>query len=161
MPDDILTNVFADNESMINWFQTNVSFDFFTEGSADTQWSFFRDLGISITREDYRDIRRNILGLEFHQRDILALTDDSEIPDSFFYTRHGLELSGDYLYRFDVTMFDNRTGETIEGTRALISYDTPTVGELKSDMVDKLESGLGDSDITVLDIQLKGALIRG
>jgi hypothetical protein len=157
---DTFQSTFNDYDSMLNWFKTNVSFDFYKEGSADSQWAFFRELGLDVTRSDYRDIRRNILGLEFHQKDILSLSDDEVIPDDYLYSRHGLQISGEYLYRFDVTLFDNNSGQTITGTRALIGHDIGTVGEIKGELVDKLESAGAASDIIVLDIRLKGALIR-
>lgn len=157
---DVFGGEFQSYESALNWLKTNVSFEFFAEGDADSQWSFMRELGLPVTRQDYRDIRRGILGYEFHQRDILSLSDADYIPPEYYYDRHGLELSGDYLYKFDVELYDQRSGKTISGTRSMISNDEDSVGNLTDAMVEKLERTGTDSDIIVMSIQLKGALAR-
>lgn len=163
MPDnplDLFGGTFQDAESLKNWLLTNVSFEFFAEGSGDTQWAFFHELGLPITRSEYRDIRRNVLGYEFHQRDILSLADEEVIPTQYFYAKHGLQLSGEYLYKFDVELYDVTTGEHISGTRAMIGHDEYSVGELKDMMTEKLERPGATSEVIVVSINLKGALIN-
>ena len=153
---DDLTDIFGDLDAEQNWLYHSLEEDFLRERGADSTWDFLRSIGFTVTRENFRDIYRNILGRQFHQSDIMRLADDESIPSTWFYQRHGWQLSRKFLYHYDIEFINPDTGALERTSRSLSSDDELSIGQIKDRVYEQAEYKTGSLPLDITNIFIKG-----
>lgn len=142
-----------------NYIRTKLGMDYFTSASVDDQWSQLRDIGFTITREEYRNIWRDTMDIVRHQAQIRELRPETPIPLSYMDYVPTWNLSRDYQYHFKYTYEREVTNpdgtiSTETGTR-YYSFGSDvrySKEELEQEIQDQLGDLISDESDIVLEV---------
>jgi hypothetical protein len=140
-----------------NWLRTSGE-AIFTSQSGESALAFIREFGMQIRTTDFYEIRRQVLDLSKYQEQLGSLNANVLIPLKWTDTTHGLNISENFLYRFNVTGTTISTGESFERRYAVASMEQLTeqqAGDLLTDMLSNAEQ---ESAMTIDSMELYSSL---
>jgi len=116
--------------------------------------------GLSIRRQDFLEIRRQVLGLEKHEEAIARIKPERRIPKGLYVDDHGWELNSDFLYRFRVTGTNPITGEDTQVFLSLGTDKEISIEQAEADLLELLQADVNSGDIVATSVELRHALAR-
>ncbi len=144
-------------DELRNWLRTSGE-QFFTRHTGAEGLALAREFGMQIRTSDFYDIRREVLGLQLHQEQLAGLTENTLIPQAWTVFDHGLTLSENFQYRFNVTGTTISTGEAFDRRYAVSSMYQLTpqqAGDLLTGMLMNAEE---ESAMTIDSMELSASL---
>jgi len=122
--------------------------------------SDLREGGVRIATSMFYDIRRQVLGLSRYEEQISNLLPGTLIPKAWTDIKHGLSLSGEYLYRLRYDIIDPDTGKAEETFTSLLSNEQLTVLEVKEQVLRVIDETPTSQATSIENLELFQAMQR-
>lgn len=119
-----------------------------------------REGGVQIATSMFYDIRRQVLGLTRFEEQVSNLLPGTLIPKSWTDVQHGLNISGEYLYRFRYDVVNPETGDTTTTYSSVLSNDQLTVLEAKEQAIYIIDETPTSDQVSIENLELFQALQR-
>ncbi len=127
-------------EKLQNWLRTSFLPATVKDASGRQLLTDLRDMGAKIRTQTFFDIRREVLGIEKHQEAVTKVSTNAMVPEAFMITDHGLALSKNIQYRFEVTGISPLTGDELSWNYSLSASD-PLIAGNAEDVIRSLIAG--------------------
>jgi len=155
-------------EGLVNYLLTNVSPDFYLEGTVSDQLSFLRQNGVSIATKTYNDVRAAVLvaadRTETLRRPLSSLQQiaaDAYIPLGYTQDSPWPQMSSRFMYRFAVDTYNPSTDETDTQYMMIGSDDQLTFNQAQDLMGSLFTGEYVETGWEVSDIHIDAAFQRG
>lgn len=144
-------------DELRNWLRTSGE-QFFTQHTGAEGLALAREFGMQIRTSDFYDIRREVLDLQLHQEQLSGLSENTLIPIAWTSFDHGLNLSENFQYRFDVTGTTISTGESFERRYAVSSMYQLSPQDAANQLTSMLMNAEDESAMTINSMDLSSSL---
>ncbi len=119
-----------------------------------------RDGGVRIATSTFYEVRRQVLGLVRYEEQIKNLLPGTLIPQTWTDIKHGLSISGEYLYRMRYDVIDPNTGESETNYTSVLSNDQLTVLQAKEQAMYVISETPTSEPTLIADLELFQSLRR-
>ena len=144
-------------DELKNWLRTSGE-AIFTSQTGEQALDFIREQGMQIRTSDFYDIRREVLGRQKYTEQLAGLTENTLIPQAWTVFDHGLNLSENFQYRFNVTGTTTSTGEAFDRRYAVSSMYQLTPQEAANQLTSMLMNAEEESAMTIDAMDLTASL---
>jgi hypothetical protein len=144
-------------DELRNWLRTSGE-GIFKNRTGEEALAFIREFGIRIRTQDFYAIRREVLDLTKYQEQLGAINENVLIPLHYTDTTHGLNISENFLYRFNVTGTTTSTGEAFERRYAVASMYQLSKADAADLLTDMLSNAERESAMTIDSMELDSSL---
>jgi len=97
-----------------------------------------QDQGLGVKEKDFYAIRREIIGLEKYEEQIRGLKPETRVPRAWLSAATYWDIKSNFLYRFEVTGIDPKTGKKTTEYFSHGSNEELTIEEAKKQLLPNL-----------------------
>ncbi len=127
-----------ERDDVRNWLRFGRGRRLLDEFSGTKILNTLRQFDLGIRTQDFFELRNQALGENQFRENLEILGGEYFTPRAFWIENHGMKLSGDLLYRFEVTGTNYQTGEADSAFFSLSSNQELTVDQAEDSLLSLL-----------------------